>query len=88
MAVTQQTVQVALGEAALSLGTLTYGKDGKREYSAFAYDASWLSDASRFEVSPDLPLIAGHQFRKEPSKENSTLHFAFADTEPDGGAAG
>jgi serine/threonine-protein kinase HipA len=84
MAATQQTVQVALGEAALSLGTLTYGKDGKREYSAFAYDASWLSDASRFEVSPDLPLIAGHQFRKAPSKEDSTFHFAFADTEPDG----
>ena len=84
MAAIQQTVQVALGEAALSLGSLTYGKDGKREYSTFAYDESWLSDASRFEISPDLPLIAGHQFRKAPSKEDSIFHFAFADTEPDG----
>lgn len=84
MAAIQQTVQVALGEAALSLGALTYGKDGKREYSTFAYGESWLSDASRFEISPDLPLIAGHQFRKAPSKENSIFHFAFADTEPDG----
>ncbi|MFZ4535483.1 type II toxin-antitoxin system HipA family toxin [Propionivibrio sp.] len=84
MATIQQTVQVALGEAALSLGSLTYGKDGKREYSTFAYGESWLSDASRFEISPDLPLIAGHQFRKAPSKEDSIFHFAFADTEPDG----
>lgn len=84
MATIQQTVQVALGEAALSLGPLTYGKDGKREYSTFAYGESWLSDASRFEISPDLPLIAGHQFRKAPSKEDSIFPFAFADTEPDG----
>ena len=84
MAAIQQTVRVALGEAALSLGSLTYGKDGKREYSTFAYGESWLSDASRFEISPDLPLIAGHQFRKAPSKEDSIFHFVFADTEPDG----
>ena len=84
MAAIQQNVQVALGEAALPLGALTYGKDGKREYSTFAYARSWLSDAGRFEISPDLPLIAGHQFRKAPSKEDSIFHFAFADTEPDG----
>jgi serine/threonine-protein kinase HipA len=84
LAAIQQTVQVALGEAALSLGSLTYGKDGKREYSAFAYAESWLSEARRFEISPDLPLIAGHQFRKAPSKEDPIFHFAFADTEPDG----
>jgi serine/threonine-protein kinase HipA len=77
-------VQVALGEGAHSLGSLTYGKDGKREYSAFAYGEFWLSNASRFEFSPDLPLIAGHQFRKAPSNVDSIFHFAFADTEPDG----
>lgn len=84
MAALQQTVQVAVGEAALSLGSLTYGKDGKREYSTFRYAESWLSDASRFEISPDLPLITGYQFRKAPTKEDSIFHFAFADTEPDG----
>lgn len=84
MAALQQTVQVAVGEAALSLGSLTYGKDGKREYSTFRYAESWLSDASRFEISPDLPLIPGYQFRKAPTKEDSVFHFAFADTEPDG----
>jgi len=84
MASLQQTVQVAVGEAALSLGSLTYGKDGKREYSTFGYAESWLSDASRFEISPDLPLVSGYQFRKAPTKEDSIFHFAFADTEPDG----
>ena len=84
MATLQQTVQLALGEAALSLGSLSYGKDGKREYSTFAYGESWLSATGRFEISPDLPLIAGHQFRKAPSKDDAIFHFAFADTEPDG----
>lgn len=84
MAAVQQTVQAALGEAAYALGALSYGKEGKREYSSFAYSPSWLSNASRFAISPDLPLIAGHQFRKAPAKEDSVFHFAIADTEPDG----
>lgn len=29
-------------------------------------------------------MVAGNQFRKAPSKEDSIFHFAFADTEPDG----
>lgn len=85
MAPTKKTVGVALGQGAISLGALTYAKDGRREHSTFAYDPDWLSNAkARFAVSPDLPLVAGNQFRKEPSKEDSIFHFAFADTEPDG----
>jgi serine/threonine-protein kinase HipA len=78
-------VDVALGQSAIPLGSLTYAKDGRREHSTFAYDSDWLTNAkARFAVSPDLPLVAGNQFRKAPSKEDSIFHFAFADTEPDG----
>jgi len=85
MAPTKKTVGVALGQSAIPLGALTYAKDGRREHSTFAYDPDWLSNAkARFAVSPDLPLVAGNQFRKAPSKEDSIFHFAFADTEPDG----
>lgn len=80
----KQTVKVALGEAALPVGTLTYSKDGGREFTAFAYGVEWLAAANRFELSPDLALVEGHQFRKAPSKDDSIFHFAFADTEPDG----
>ncbi|MBN3788857.1 type II toxin-antitoxin system HipA family toxin [Burkholderia sp. Ac-20353] len=80
----RQVVKVALGEAARPVGTLTHSKDGGREFTAFAYDATWLAAADRFELSPDLALVAGHQFRKAPSKDDSIFHFAFADTEPDG----
>ncbi|MGU7784267.1 type II toxin-antitoxin system HipA family toxin [Burkholderia sp. PU8-34] len=80
----KQTVKVALGEAARPVGTLTYSKDGGREFTAFAYDAAWLAAPDRFELSPDLALVEGHQFRKAPSKDDSIFHFAFADTEPDG----
>ncbi|MEO8409652.1 MAG: type II toxin-antitoxin system HipA family toxin, partial [Propionivibrio sp.] len=79
-----QSVRVALGKAAMSVGALTYNKDGGREYSTFAYDTAWLASADRFEISPDLGLLEGHQFRKAPSKDDSVFHFAFADTEPDG----
>lgn len=53
----QQRVKVALGESALPVGMLTYSKDGGREFSAFAYDETWLALAERFEISPDLPLL-------------------------------
>lgn len=80
----QKTIQVALGQSAIPLGTLAYNKDGGREYATFAYHPSWLADPNRFKVSPDLALVDGHQFRKAPSREDSIFHFAFADTEPDG----
>ena len=85
MTLTHKNVKVALGSAAMPLGELAYTRDGRREHSTFAYDATWLHDtATRFAISPDLPLVAGNQFRKAPSRDDSTLHFAFADTEPDG----
>lgn len=80
----KQNVKVVLGEAARPAGTLTYSKDGGREFTAFAYDSEWLAAADRFELSPDLALVEGYQYRKAPSKEDSIFHFAFADTEPDG----
>ncbi len=84
MALTQKKVGVALGQSAIPLGELAYTKDGRREHSTFAYDATWLSNAAKFAISPDLPLVGGNQFRQAPSKEDSIFHFAFADTEPDG----
>ena len=85
MAPQKKSVDVALGQGAIPLGALTYAKEGRREHSTFAYDSAWLSNAkARFVISPDLPLVAGNQFRKAPSKEDSIFHFAFADTEPDG----
>jgi len=76
-------VAVCIGKAAQPLGQLTYVKDGAREYSAFAYDNTWLNDPARFEVSPDLALIKGHQSRRAPSRDDSCFHLALADTEPD-----
>ncbi|WP_240324569.1 HipA N-terminal domain-containing protein [Trinickia diaoshuihuensis] len=83
----KQTVKVALGEAGRPVGTLTYSKDGGREFTTFAYDTTWLAAPDRFELSPDLPLVEGHQFRKAPSKDDSVFHFAFADTDQMVGAA-
>ena len=85
MAPTKKLVGVALGQAAIPLGELAHTKQGRREHATFAYDPGWLSNTgTRFEISPDLPLVTGNQFRKAPSKEDSIFHFAFADTEPDG----
>lgn len=84
MSAKQQAVRVAIGQSALPVGELVYSKEGRREFSAFSYDDTWLAAANRFEISPDLALIAGYQYRKAPSKEDSLFHFAFADTEPDG----
>jgi serine/threonine-protein kinase HipA len=76
-------VEVCIGKAATLVGQLTYVKRGQRENSTFAYDASWLDSATRFEVSPDLILVAGHQPRRAPAKADSVFHFALADAAPD-----
>lgn len=80
----KQIANVVLGEAARPVGALAYSKDGGCEFSAFAYAATWLAAADRFELSPDLALVDGYQYRKAPTKDDSIFHFAFADTEPDG----
>jgi serine/threonine-protein kinase HipA len=79
----RQTARVALGRGALDCGQLTFVQDGRREYSAYAYSASWLANADRFEISPDLPLTSGHVNRRAPTAEDSPFPFAIADTEPD-----
>jgi serine/threonine-protein kinase HipA len=74
---------VCVGRAAIDVGDLTFVRDGRREYSAFTYDRSWLTRAERFEVSPDLPLREGHFTRRASSDEESPFPAALADTEPD-----
>ena len=79
----KQQVSVCAGRASIAVGDLTFVRDGRREYSAFNYDQSWLTRTERFEISPDLPLRAGHFTRRAPSDDESPFPFAIADTEPD-----
>ena len=79
----RQTLAVCIGHANARVGTLTYVKQGARENSAFAYDATWLARSDCFAVSPDLALTPDYQFRRAPSREDSVFHHAIADTEPD-----
>lgn len=76
-------LQVCVGQCGHLVAELTYVKEGAREYSALAYDATWLAREDRFNISPDLELIEGHQTHKAASKDDSVFHFALADTEPD-----
>lgn len=78
-----QRVDVCVGKAGVLAGQLTYAKQGQREFSTFAYDTQWLATPSRFEISPDLPLVAGFQARRAPSKVDSIFHMALADSAPD-----
>ena len=78
------SLDVCIGSAGLSVGTLNYVDDGARSYSSFIYKDAWLQSPHRFNISPDLELLAGqYQVRKALAKGDSTFHFAFADTEPD-----
>jgi serine/threonine-protein kinase HipA len=79
----RQQVSVCLGRDGMKLGELTYVKQGQRDYSAFAYQRSWLTMPDCFSLSPDWPLTPDYQQRKAPSKLDSPFHFALADTAPD-----
>lgn len=80
---TRQEASVWAGRTALEVGELTLTRDGRREYSSFAYTRSWLTHAERFEISPDLPLHEGHFTRRARSDDESPFPLALADTEPD-----
>lgn len=79
----QQQAEVCLGEAAIEVGDLAFVRDGRREYSSFAYRANWLANPDRFALSPDLPLDAARVSRRASTAEDSPFPFALADTEPD-----
>jgi serine/threonine-protein kinase HipA len=79
----RQQVQVYIGKAEQPLGSLMYVRQGRRENCAFAYDATWLANATRFNVSADLQLLPGHQSHKAASPHDSVFHGAIADTAPD-----
>lgn len=79
----QVELEVCLGADQLPVGTLSYVRNGQREFSQFAYRKEWLASSQFFAISPDLDKTAGYQVRKAPSKDDSTFFFALADTEPD-----
>lgn len=81
--VTRQRAQVCVGQSAWAAGTLSFVRDGRREYSVFEYDPRWLERRERFELSPDLPLAAGHFTRRAATDVDSSFPGALADTEPD-----
>lgn len=80
---TNSQVDVCIGSAGASVGRLSFVKQGQRENSVFAYAPEWLQSPERFEVSPDLPLVAGHLSRRALRASDSVFHFALADTAPD-----
>jgi serine/threonine-protein kinase HipA len=82
-AATRVSLGVCVGKAGLHAGELVYVKVGAREFSSFGYADDWLTSATRFEISPDLPLHRGHQPRKAPTKDDSRFFLALGDTEPD-----
>jgi len=81
----KRTIQVHLGEDARRVGILFFDAAGSRQYSAFAYDESWLKAADRFALDPRLPLVAGPQYPGK-ARDGAVFHAVIADTEPDGWA--
>lgn len=77
-------VNVYLGEGAgepVYVGILSSSYAGGRNLasSSFQYDRAYLARADRFELSPDLPLVATRTW----TGSNSNLFGAFADASPD-----
>lgn len=80
----KRSMTVCLGEEAIEVGVLTYESSGTRRSVSFAYQDSWLENSHRFELSPDLPLVSGYQYRANKDPNQSAFFGCFADVEPDG----
>lgn len=79
----RQHVQVCVGQKGIPIGSLIYTRQGRRESTAFAYDASWLASPDGFNVSADLQWTSGYQPHKAATAHDSPFHGALADTAPD-----
>jgi serine/threonine-protein kinase HipA len=79
----RRQVQLCIGKAGTLIGSLIYTQHGRRENSAIAYDAAWLANPERFNVSADLQLVMGYQSHKAASAHDAVFHGALADTAPD-----
>ena len=79
----RRQVQLRLGKAGTLIGSLIYTQHSRREYSAIAYDETWLAHPERFNVSADLQLVLGYQSHKAASAHDPVFHGALADTAPD-----
>ncbi|MFC1586089.1 type II toxin-antitoxin system HipA family toxin [Fibrobacterota bacterium] len=77
-------IEVCLGEGEVAAGTLAFEAKGNRKVAAFSYSDSWLSNPEKFELSPDLPLVPGFQYRSNKALGESAFFDCFADVEPDG----
>ncbi|MBF0429633.1 MAG: type II toxin-antitoxin system HipA family toxin [Fibrobacteria bacterium] len=80
----KKRIEVCLGEGAIAIGTLAFEAKGNRKVAAFSYNESWLSNPDKFELSPDLPLVPGYQYRSNKVLGQSAFFDCFADVEPDG----
>ncbi len=80
-----RTIAVHIGAEGHLVGHLHYNLEGARESASFEYDASWLESPERFAIDPVLlRLVTGPQFHKRAHRDDTVLHGAIADTEPDG----
>ncbi len=79
----RRQIQLCIGKADATVGSLVYVQQGRRQNSAFAYDDAWLANQERFNVSADLQLAPGYQHHKAASPHDSVFHGAIADTAPD-----
>ena len=75
-----QQAELWLGRTPIEVGDLQFVRDGRREYSSFAYRPEWLGHRECFQVSPDLPLATGRVTRRAPSADDSPIPFSLADT--------
>lgn len=80
----KRAATVCLGEEAVEVGTLAFEARGARQAVSFVYADSWLASSDRFALSPDLPLVSGHQFCVHKDPNQSAFFGCFADVEPDG----
>lgn len=80
----KKSISVFLGDIPTEVGVLSYEIRGARRSTSFCYSQDWLQNPKHFPLSPDLPLVPGHQFHPNKDHNQSAFFTCFADAEPDG----
>lgn len=78
-----RAIKVCIGGGGQVVGTIVFDAKGNREFSAFQYDATWVTNPRGFAIVPSMPLDENRYFFRKEGDRVSPLPLPVADTTPD-----
>jgi serine/threonine-protein kinase HipA len=79
----KKVIQVCVGDAGLTVGTLWFENQDSRQFSRFQYAETWLGSPDAFPLAPSMPLGPDATFFRSEDRVETSLPLPLMDAIPD-----